>query len=189
MSWWASLASVRLRPRLVGCCFPSAGRLEQLSHRVGSAQRKPSRRWLRLTGMRQVVLRLRQERRHFLQKRPLLAFSQDAGGARRRGRVEKLEKIFVLRDAGVSSRALSPECYCTALKTAYVLRRWVVDIRFGSVCWAWADLRENTVAVFAGVKGGGAEIWELRRPSGADKRLCSRGRFERSRASESVAVQ
>jgi hypothetical protein len=36
-----------------------------------------------------------------------------------------------------------------ALKTAYVLRRLVVEIKFGSVCCACEDLWENTVAVAA----------------------------------------
>jgi hypothetical protein len=36
-----------------------------------------------------------------------------------------------------------------ALKTAYILRRPVVDIRFGSVCCACVDLWEHTVAVAA----------------------------------------
>lgn len=37
-------------------------------------------------------------------------------------------------------------CYCMAFSTAYVRRRWVVEIRFGSVCCAWVLLyRENTV--------------------------------------------
>ena len=37
-------------------------------------------------------------------------------------------------------------CYCIAFSTAYVRRRWVVEIRFGSVCCAWELLyRENTV--------------------------------------------
>lgn len=49
------------------------------------------------------------------------------------------------RDAGVS-RARSPGCYCTAFSTAYVRRRCVVEIKFGSVCCAWVLLyRENTV--------------------------------------------
>jgi hypothetical protein len=34
-----------------------------------------------------------------------------------------------------------------ALKTAYILRRPVVEIRFGRVCCAWAILWEHTVAV------------------------------------------
>lgn len=37
-------------------------------------------------------------------------------------------------------------CYCTAFSTAYARRRWVEEIRFGSVCCAWVLLyRENTV--------------------------------------------
>jgi hypothetical protein len=34
-----------------------------------------------------------------------------------------------------------------ALKTAYILRRPVVEIKFGRVCCAWADLWKHTVAV------------------------------------------
>ena len=50
-----------------------------------------------------------------------------------------------IRDAGVS-RARSPGCYCIAFSTAYVRRRRVVEIRFGSVCCACVILyRENTM--------------------------------------------
>lgn len=54
------------------------------------------------------------------------------------------------RDARVS-RARGPGCYWMAFSTAYVRRRWVVEMRLGRVCCAWVLLdRENTVKSRAG---------------------------------------
>jgi hypothetical protein len=51
-----------------------------------------------------------------------------------------------------------------ALKTAYILRRPVVEIRFGSVCCACVDLWEHTVAV----------TWQIRRVE-ANTSCCCEG--------------